>query len=274
MNLALIERKLFVRSEPIGVGVYDFDFDLHFACTHPHAIDGEAPCVLRIGPVRDYAAEYADHLQMGLRLVNSPDEHARASELEHWYPLIEDLTPHTRIFDALPDAGVIEADFGWPVFLKGSRQTSKHNPDLAVIRDRAHYTRAVQQYATDPILHWEKPVVRAFIPLAPVDGAVPGKVRPSIEYRSFWWRGDCIGWGCYWYQIPPYRSDDIEGGLALARDAARRVDVPFLVVDFARTADGRWIVIECNDAQEAGYAGIVPRVLWRHVLERCSAIRL
>ena len=47
---------------------------------------------------------------------------------------------------------------------------------------------------------------------------------------------------------------------------ARRLRVPFLVVDFAKTADGRWIVIECNDGQESGYAAASPRAIWEAVL--------
>jgi hypothetical protein len=46
--------------------------------------------------------------------------------------------------------------------------------------------------------------------------------------------------------------------------------VPFLVVDFAKAASGEWLIIECNDAQEAGYASIPPQALWRKVLERLS----
>jgi hypothetical protein len=46
------------------------------------------------------------------------------------------------------------------------------------------------------------------------------------------------------------------------------VRVPFLVVDIARTASGDWIVIECNDAQEAGYVGLSPAVLWNNILQR------
>jgi len=42
--------------------------------------------------------------------------------------------------------------------------------------------------------------------------------------------------------------------------------VPFLVVDVAITAKGRWIVIECNDAQESGYAGVSPLALWTSIL--------
>lgn len=55
--------------------------------------------------------------------------------------------------------------------------------------------------------------------------------------------------------------------LAVARQAAEQVAVPFLVVDMAQTVDGRWIVIECNDGQESGYAGIPPNVLWRNILK-------
>lgn len=31
--------------------------------------------------------------------------------------------------------------------------------------------------------------------------------------------------------------------------------------------DGRWIVIEVNDTQESGYAGIVPLSLWQRMVE-------
>ena len=191
--------------------------------------------------------------------------------MESWYPLLKELTPRTQVFDTLPSAEEIESNFQWPVFMKGSRQTSKHNPDLSVIRDRSHYERASEQYRDDVILHWQKPVIREFIPLRSVEGSVPGKVQPSVEYRSFWWHGDCVGWGRYWYQVAPYECPDAEVGLAVAQQAATRLKVPFLVIDFAKTADGRWIVIECNDAQESGYVGIPPQALWQQVLARVDA---
>lgn len=268
MNIARIDNKLLVVTEEVGVSAYDFNFELHFPCSHPYRIDSEELCVLRVGPVVDYVGEFNDKLSLGLRLVNSPVEHTLASELESWYPLLGDITPRSRIFDSLPSAEDIEASFGWPIFLKGSRQTSKHNPDLSVIESRTQYERTAMIYQSDSILHWQKPVVREFVPLAPVPGVVPGKVRPSVEYRSFWWYGECVGWGRYWYQIDPYESADAEAGLAIAGQAAARLKVPFLVVDFAKTVDDRWLVIECNDAQESGYAGIRPQELWREVLAR------
>ncbi len=154
--------------------------------------------------------------------------------------------------------------------MKGSRQTSKHNPDLSVIRSRAHYEMAAQLYRNDPILHWQKPVIREFIALMPVAAQVPGKVQPSVEFRSFWWHGECVGWGRYWYQVAPYECADTTLGLGIARQAAARLKVPFLVIDIAKTADGRWIIIECNDAQESGYVGIPPLALWQAVLARIN----
>ncbi|MFZ6873630.1 ATP-grasp domain-containing protein [Undibacterium sp. Di27W] len=266
MNLALIEDKLFVVSEQLGLAIYDFDFNLHFSCKHPYLIEGQHPCIMRIGAIANYAQEYEDKLEMGLQLVNTPDQHKLASELEAWYPLITELTPRTVVYETLPTAHEIESNFDWPIFLKGSRQTSKHNPDLAVIQNRAHYERAAQLYKNDTILHWQKPVIREFISLAKVDGTVPGKVQVSIEYRSFWWHGICVGWGRYWYQVQPYECHDKDIGLAIAAEAAAKLAVPFLVIDFAKTADGRWIIIECNDAQESGYVGIQPLQLWQRLL--------
>jgi hypothetical protein len=99
MNIARLEDKLIVVSQEVGASVYDFDFDLHFTCSHPYILESEEVCVLRIGPIVDYAAEYQEKHNMNLRLINSPAEHARASELEVWYPLIEELTPKAMVFD-------------------------------------------------------------------------------------------------------------------------------------------------------------------------------
>lgn len=270
MDIVSIEDKLVVVSQAVGIASYDFNFELHFACRHPYAFDTEQPCVLRIGPIADYEAVYAETLELGLRPANSPEQHRLASELAAWYPKIADLTPRSEVFDTLPTVDEIESRFCWPVFIKGSRQTSKHNPELAVVRDADHYAAVAAHYRNDPILHWQAPVVREFLPLMPVEGEVPGKVRPSMEFRSFWWNGTCVGWGPYWFQLSSYACADVADGLAIAETAAGRLDVPFLVVDIAKTFDGRWIIIECNDAQESGYTGVAPQRMWRDILGRCT----
>lgn len=267
MDLSLIENELAILSRSTGVSAYDFDFGLHFECRHPYRLDREYDGILRVGAPADYAACYREAIELGIRPINDPDQHRIASQIEYWYPSIAEMTPKTRVFDALPEADRVEAEFGWPVFLKGSRQTSKHNPDLAIIENREHYARAVAAYGRDPILHWQKPVLREFVALAPIGGSIPGKIRPSLEFRTFWLHGRCVGYGPYWYQVPAYASERIDDGLALAAEVAARIPVPFLVVDIAQTEDGRWIAIECNDAQESGHAGISPHRLWRSILD-------
>jgi hypothetical protein len=239
---------------------------LHFTCSHPYAVEEGDPCVLRIGVIPDYESEYEEKRSIGLRLINTPGDHALISELPNWYPLIADLTPRSVWADAAPAVEEIEATFSWPIFVKGARQTSRHNPDLAIVRDPQHYQRVVAAFRDDRILHWQKIVIRDFVELMPVRGSVPGKIRPSLEFRSFWWFGRCVGVGRYWHPVPPYEAPDLDDGLAVASLASSRLNVPFVVIDFAKTIDGRWIVIECNDAQESGYAAILPQTLWRAVL--------
>lgn len=122
-----------------------------------------------------------------------------------------------------PPVEEIESCFQWPIFMKGSRQTSKHNPDLSVIQNREHYFHATKKYQQDPILHWQKPVIREFISLMPAKGNLPGKISPSVEYRSFWWKGKCVGYGCYWYQVTAYQASDIDAGLAVADAIAKAI---------------------------------------------------
>ena len=40
-----------------------------------------------------------------------------------------------------------------------------------------------------------------------------------------------------------------------------------MVIDLALTANGDWIVIECNDVMESGYASVSPLGLWQSILD-------
>ena len=120
----------------------------------------------------------------------------------------------------------------------------------------------------DPILHWQPVVCREFVPLRLVGEQSPGTMPRAFEFRSFWWKGQCVGIGPYWmdehYDLAPAEKS---AAMSIGREAARRLNVTFLVVDLAQRTDGPWIVIECNDGQDSGYAGVAPYLLWRRVLE-------
>jgi len=148
---------------------------------------------------------------------------------------------------------------------------SRHKAALSILRSPDDYRAAMEAFQKDRILHWQEIVCREFVPLRPVPaGASAADVIPaSFEYRTFWWRGQCVGAGPYWAAVTSYDWTQAEAqpALAVAAQAAQRLALPFLVVDVAQTVDGRWIVIEVNDAQESGYAGIAPLPLWQRIVE-------
>lgn len=75
---------------------------------------------------------------------------------------------------------------------------------------------------------------------------------------QYWWAGR----GCY-----EWNRQEQAQALAIAGEAARRLEIPFLVVDMAQTIDRQWVVIEVNDGQESGYAATPPVALWFAILE-------
>lgn len=270
MNITVVENRFAIAEVKQGVSVYDFDFELHFNCSHPYRIDDTLPVFMRMGAIHDYSQTCDELKQIGLMPVNNPDEHLRASELVEWYPLIESSTPRSAWFDSPPDVEEVAAQFDWPVFIKGSRQTAMHDPSLAIARGPDDYERIRAAYQDNAVLGWQSMVIREFVDLAPVKGSVINKIRPSVEYRTFWLHGTCVGVGQYWYQIAQYNVPDLDLGVELAQRAASILNVPFLVIDVGKTIKGEWIIIECNDAQESGYSAIEPHTLWSNVLKSWS----
>ncbi len=268
-SFTIIENKLPVLYAKTGVSAYDFEFFPYFLKDFPREFQGDIPCVARVGAISDYRSlfEYVKELT-GLSLVNSNDEHLRASELEYWYPLIEKFTPFSKVYDAFPSSEELEKDFNYPVFIKGNRQTSKHNPKLSIARNRIELKEIEKAYSEDTILHWQKVVVREFIELFPLGKSVENKVQLSYEFRSFWWYGKCVGIGHYWSEFATYEINETEREevMPMLQEAASILSIPFLVIDFAKTQAGNWIIIECNDAQESGYVGVDRVELWREIL--------
>jgi hypothetical protein len=178
------------------------------------------------------------------------------------------------VLHSFPDAAQIEATVGWPVFLKGVRQTSRHDASLAIARSATDLERIASAWSDNSILASQRVAARAFIPLRPVERSGHGnRLQRSFEFRTFWWRGQLVGAGPYWTDCPRYEWNARERleALSLAGEAARRIDVGFLCVDVAQTEEGQWIVIEVNDGQRSGYAGVPPISLWRRVIELQTA---
>jgi hypothetical protein len=267
-NLLHVEDRLWIVTAPIGRSTYDYEFERHFACRHATFLEGRVPAVARMGAAPDYPQRFAELLELGIELVHSPEDYDKTSYLPNWYPFIADLTPKSIWYSTPPTADEVEEQFAWPVFMKGERQTSHHEGELAIVRDREHFQRVLEAWRRDRILHWQRMVVREFIPLRPVTDIATRGIPKSYEFRCFAWRGRCVSMGRYWtseaYELTAQEEAEVT---ALVNEVASRLNVVFLVVDVALSCAGRWIVVECNDGQDSGYAGNNPLILWRRILD-------
>jgi hypothetical protein len=270
LDIFLLEDSIWIAHSHIDVPRYDFVFERFFSCRHPYQRPQMIEAVGRFGVTDDYTALYNALQADGISLIHTPEQHHLTSELTAWYTLLEDITPRSLWFDSPPKASVIEEQFSYPIFIKGSRQTSKHKAEMSIVRSREDYDLVAQHFQDDPILHWQSFVCREFIILRPVPiTQISNKIPPSFEFRTFWWRGEHVGSGAYWTDFASYSWTDAEKSAALqqAQKAAERLNVIFVVIDVAQTMNGEWIVIECNDAQESGYASVAPIALWQNIID-------
>lgn len=267
-SITQVEQAVYVLEKHLGLPGYEYDFQRYFACSHPMYWNESITAVARIGATNDYPKRYQEFLKYNIRLVHTPEEYLRTSFLPVWYPIIEKYTPRSKWYDTFPSLAEIENHFDFPIFIKGERQTNRHARNKSIINNAKELNELELIWKNDPILHWQKIVVRDFIPLqlvAPDNGFAMPK---AFEFRTFWWKNNCVSIGNYWTS-EQYNLTEMDkvSMLNVAQKAARLIDVSFLVIDMAKTNDGEWIVIEVNDGQDAGYSGNNPFLLWSNIVK-------
>jgi hypothetical protein len=267
LDLILVEDTVWVLVGRVDLPSYDFALDQFFVCRRPRQRPEQITAIGRFGVASNYDELCQQLSKDGISLVHSPEQHWLASELPHWYPKLEGLTPKSTWFKAPPALEQLEPTFQLPLFIKGSRQTSRHKAALSIARTPEDYERIIEAYANDPILHWQEFVIRELVDLRPVVAAPTDKVPASFEFRTFWWKGHCIGAAQYWATSYTWTQTEELSALGVARAAAIKLELAFVVIDVAQKTDGEWIVIECNDAQESGYGAISPFTLWQNLIQ-------
>jgi hypothetical protein len=248
--------------------VYDFDFRQYFE-TKPVITDTTLPVILRIGAIEEYASLSDALMEYGLCLINSSGQHEMASLLPNWYPKIKEFTARSVWYETLPTAEAILAEFTFPVFLKGERQTNRHRHSMSIANNLADLENILNYWKQDKVLGWQRLICREFIKLEKIAERDGDKIQPSKEFRIFLWKGTTVGIGHYWTEFDKVELTVSEKLhiIKLAEGISKIVDVPFLVVDIAKKEDGNWIVIELNDGQESGYAGVNKLQLWQKIID-------
>ena len=251
-----------------GNDVYDFNFRNNFDCKSVVS-EVDVPVLLHIGAIEDYAGIEADLEELGMKLLVHEEEHLRCCTIENWYPLLKERTPFTKVYDELPDGQEILKDFSFPIFIKGNRQTNRHRRSQCIIENLEQYNALRDEWKYDSILSWQKVAVREYVPLLEIDSeSYPDQVPASYEFRFFYFEGKCMAYGPYWYLGKKYSLSESEltEVLKLTDWAAEQLGAIFPAIDVAKTASGEWIIIEVNDAQESGFVGVNPLVLWNHTI--------
>ena len=246
---------------------YDFDFRRYFDCTSIQQQTNKH-ILLRIGAISDFIEVESNLKEMGMKLLFTEYQHNLSSRLECWYPLLCEYTPFSKVYTDFPEIDELLEDFKFPIFVKGNRQTSYHKKNLCIIKDKNMYENLKKEWKKNKILHWQQIAIRKFIDLEKVDDtSFPDMIQFSYEFRVFIWKGKIVGIGKYWCMGKDYylKDNDKEEVTKLALKAYKRINVPFLAVDVAKTKSGQWIIVEINDGQECGYAGVEPYLLWKNV---------
>ena len=260
----------------IGNTGYDFPFRNHFTCRSVISYN-DKPVLLRIGAPDDYTSVEKLLKEMDMALLMPLEDHLRCSEIENWYPLLKDKTPYTRIYGELPPVEELAEHFSFPVFIKGSRQTDRHNRSKCIIEDAVAYQELRSDWKKSRILSWQKAAVREYVPLQTIDSeSFPNMVPISYEFCLFYYMGKCMEYGPYWTMGTPYTlaESDYKAVMELSKWAADRLKVPFAAIDVAKTSDGEWTIIEVNDGQESGFVGINPLVLWKNIVEAAQSKKI
>lgn len=270
-DLFELSSEISVATKRVNVSAYDFDFRNYFQVKTIIG-DTASKLILRIGAINDYEKVFHYFADAGLYLINSVEEHNKVSLLPHWYEAIKEFTPRSVVFETLPTYEQIKDEFKFPIFLKGERQTNKHKKELCIAANRNEFENILVAWKTDPILNWQKMIVREFIDLKPIEKEIPNQLKKSLEIRVFVWFGKILSVGQYWESENKIQLDgkDHNKIQEMAEMVFNKLNVPFMVIDFGKTIDNQWIIIELNDAQESGYALNTKVALWSKLIELTS----
>lgn len=196
-------------------------------------------------------------------LINTPAMHEYVADLESWYEDLQELTPKSwfRLED-VPNEG--------PFIVKGKTNSRKDRwKNLMYAENKEEAINISCELMCDSLLSKQGIVVRKYEPLVTFDEDVSG--RPvTEEFRYFCLDGKILARGYYWSNFSDSLKDaGIYPGFSEEADqlvlrALEKIKgkIRFVVVDVAKTVEGKWIVIELNDGCMSGTSDVPLKELY------------
>jgi hypothetical protein len=217
-----------------------------------------------------YEAIYTAALRRRIRLLNTPEQHLTAQEFDRAYSQLQGLTPESLVLTSPQQCTQAVQTLELPVFVRGAVQSRKTRGWKACVAD----TLEELQHLTKQMLLLEgrsrgRVIVRKLVHLRHCQSSPEG-FPFGREYRIFLYGQRVLAWGYYWEgddPLKPLASEEETAVLELAREAAKRLAVPYVTIDIGQLQEGQWIVIEAGDAQFSGISQIPPLKLWNALRE-------
>jgi len=243
-------------------------------CTTRRAIPENSLVIGRYS-VLPFHKELEDEVEeKNSRLINSFEEHCYVADMREWYQALVGLTPKTwfsleEFIAAKPEGSFV---------LKGQTNSKKQQWDTHMFAATAADVPTVYQRLCDDGLIGEQNIyIRAYVPLRTFGVGIRG-LPITEEYRFFVYEGEVVASGWYWSQFPEVRDENslrpslvdqdfLRSAIALVQD-----EIPFFVMDVARTAQGDWMVVELNDGCMSGLSDVDPSELYANLSEACSKV--
>lgn len=224
-----------------------------------------------------YFAELVHDLErLGATPINSYAQHRYVADIREWYLDFEDVTPQTWI--RVEDVPVEESG---PFVLKGMTNSRKQKWKTHMFAEtRADITRVMCNLLDDPLISEQGICVRHYEPFETFPIKSINGLPVTNEWRFFILDGEVLCGAFYWSEhleeltellkhdasLASYMDDCYSTAYYFVQNVVAprlRDKIRFVVADVAlNTADDEWRLVELNDGQMSGLAGVPAGALY------------
>ncbi len=212
-----------------------------------------------------YETAYQAAASKNIFLLNTPNQHQIAQEFDRYYPLLEKLTPKSAVITNVAECSLVAKELGFPLFIRGAVKSNKDQGWQACIaRDGNQLEQLVEQVLKHTNRARGRVIIRQLVSLRH-KSLMPGDFPRGREYRVFIYKNEVLAYGYYWDEFTDEFSLaelDKAAIQRLALEAAKRVNVPYMMADVGQLESGDWTIIEVGDAQFAGLSHVSVLELW------------
>lgn len=219
-----------------------------FECTFSRTTCNDRLVIARYSCLPYYKELEDDLAYQNSRLINSHSEHLYIANFDYYFDIQDYTFPTWFEFTAIPD---VEQG---PFIVRGRTNSRKKQWNkLMYAADRQNAIRIQCELFQDPFIGPQGLVFRKYIPLKKLGEGISGQPWTN-EWRFFFLGTKQLHASYYWYEETLPLASLTQDGIDLANKVAAIIskNCNFFTVDIAEDDQGKWWVVEINDAQMSG----------------------